>query len=913
MILRKYQIDAMQELEKKAMVLLAQPESRRKLVFKAPTGAGKTVIMASWLQQLSVSLPLQYQLPVRKLAYLWIAPNQLHEQSLLKLRQYFESSRALRCLQWEDIGELELRANDILFFNWQSIIRDDSLVIRDNESGRTLEALVANTRGKGVELVVILDEAQYFAARGQRCINLLNQLNAKLEVDVSATPWFTDGERVTIFRSYVVNEQMIKEKILLNPDVKDKSDGTALNEYLLAEAYRKLLSLRKQYEAEGSPVRPLLLIQLPSDSQAMSNEDGLIRAMVEQWLEIKGITIGNGKLAVWLSGEKQNLQGIEDFTSPVEVLLFKQAISLGWDCPRSAVLIIYREIHNETFTIQTVGRILRMPEQRHYGNTALNQGYVYTNLSKDMIQVVADDADFIVYEQRAVRARSYEPLGLQSGYLNKRVFRNRLKTAFRSVFVATVRKQGWKCFNDDANYRALNEKLLWDWALDVKSITTQIPKDVLLTGETQIINNNANKTRYARTPRELDTLLHRFCLSAVGSYAKVDSAPVLKMSIILALEEYLDFDEPSTAKVVLKNDLKVQQLVNEALEEYGKLMQQQAKSVTRKPELFGWEVPMVRMYSEAEFLPKPARKHVLQHYFESKSASIPEQRFIAYLESNGKHLRWWYKNGDAGKSHFAVPYMTGQGEWSLFHVDFIIVLSDGTIALFDTKTIGSDPEAARKHNALHELLPELRKLHPERRFIGGILIEAKGLWRYCEHHLENEFRDVEGWSTFDPTNQRDWPDFGADDFEDVELADDADEQGTATAMALEIKRSTYESFGMRLDLLNNFDSTLIQRHTDGSLAMVKFEGGVQQPMQVPTRAQASLVTRLFADVEKDSQRVLRDLGDSARDGHVMSHSHTWIRIFRCNADLSHKQLLVDFETPAAVGRSGLFAKLMELK
>lgn len=764
MILREYQTKAVNELEAKAITLLGQPEYRKKLVFKAPTGAGKTVMMAAWLQRMAQNLPAHYELPQRRIAYLWIAPNQLHEQSLLKLRSFFEATRALRCLQWQDLTAMALLPNEILFFNWQSISREDALIIKENESGRHLDALIAGTRAQGVELVIILDEAHLFATKGEKALKLLDRIQAKIEIDVSATPWKRNyDETVTVHRQDVVASEMIKERVELNPAVKDKGDGTGLNEYLLNESYRKLLDLRKRYQEAGSPVRPLLLVQLPSETKTMSNEDRQVREMVEQWLSIKDITLGNGKLAVWLSNETKNLEKIEENESIAEVLLFKQAIALGWDCPRAAVLVIFREIKSETFTIQTVGRILRMPEHKHYRDTVLNQGYVYTNLSKDRIQVVADDADYLV-DQRGNRIPSYTPLGIQSAHIHKRVERNRLNSRFRKVLSQVVQQRGWKSPVEDVNFRALNATLLWNWQLDVKAIDIVIPKDVYLTGAEQTIAHTG-QTRYARTTREMDSWLHRYCLSAVGEYAKIDSAPVLKMSLLMVFEEFLDADEPTTAKIVFQNETHVQELIDEALLEYRKQEQERAKTNTKVPEKEDWEVPLVRLYPEGQYIPRPSTKHVLQAFFENTKAKTPEQNFVKFLEEHRKHLRWWYKNGDSGKTHFAVPYQNVHDEWSLFYVDFILLLSDGTVALFDTKTIGSDSEAARKHNALLEYLQELRQRYPTRRFIGGVLIQDRSIWRYSLHRLENDFQDTEGWQAFDPTTQTEWPDFNENDYE----------------------------------------------------------------------------------------------------------------------------------------------------
>ena len=70
----------------------------------------------------------------------------------------------------------------------------------------------------------------------------------------------------------------------------------------------------------------------------------------------------------------------------------------------------------------------------------------------------------------------------------------------------------------------------------------------------------------------------------------------------------------------------------------------------------------------------------------AKGASTPERDFEAYLEENREHLAWWYKNGDSGREHFAVPYRDWSGEKALFYVDFVIKAKSGTVYLFDTKT-----------------------------------------------------------------------------------------------------------------------------------------------------------------------------------------------------------------------------------
>ena len=148
-----------------------------------------------------------------------------------------------------------------------------------------------------------------------------------------------------------------------------------------------------------------------------------------------GINLTNGKLAIWLSNEKENLNNIDQYDSPVEVLIFKQAIATGWDCPRAQILVMFREIGSVVFEIQTVGRILRMPEQKHYNDTLLDTAYVYTDLEKANIGI-HEMARNLIKDKFSKRKESYEEIYLPSEYL-KRVEYNDVGIHFRRIFMDT--------------------------------------------------------------------------------------------------------------------------------------------------------------------------------------------------------------------------------------------------------------------------------------------------------------------------------------------------------------------------------------------------------------------------------------------------------------------------------------------
>lgn len=82
----QYQQKAVSELVEKTIGLLSLSGNRHTLVFKAPTGSGKTVMASDMLMRLNYELTERPDAPFTEVAYIWIAPNKLHEQSYFKMK-----------------------------------------------------------------------------------------------------------------------------------------------------------------------------------------------------------------------------------------------------------------------------------------------------------------------------------------------------------------------------------------------------------------------------------------------------------------------------------------------------------------------------------------------------------------------------------------------------------------------------------------------------------------------------------------------------------------------------------------------------------------------------------------------------------------------------------------------------------
>ncbi len=87
--LKDYQREAVNELKKKVIKNLNREDYRKKIVLKAPTGAGKTVIASAMLDELKVEVEQSGECHYDRVAFIWGAPNKLHIQSYKSLKNYF--------------------------------------------------------------------------------------------------------------------------------------------------------------------------------------------------------------------------------------------------------------------------------------------------------------------------------------------------------------------------------------------------------------------------------------------------------------------------------------------------------------------------------------------------------------------------------------------------------------------------------------------------------------------------------------------------------------------------------------------------------------------------------------------------------------------------------------------------------
>ena len=263
MRLKDYQDIAIKELLGKTKKLLRYSETKR-MILKAPTGSGKTIMVAELLKQLCEDIEVR-----TPLSFIWTAPRKLHSQSNEKLERYYDTSQALKCSYFEELVDKQIDDKEILFFNWESINKSDNVYIRENEQDNNLSSIVSRTNEEGRTIILVIDESHHHAT-SEISQNLIRDIGPRLTIEVSATPVMErPDEIVSVQLEDVKAEGMIKKAVILNPDFnnalkheKIQSQLSKQSEELVIEtALKKRDALKDAYKNEKVEINPLVLIQ----------------------------------------------------------------------------------------------------------------------------------------------------------------------------------------------------------------------------------------------------------------------------------------------------------------------------------------------------------------------------------------------------------------------------------------------------------------------------------------------------------------------------------------------------------------------------------------------------------------------------------------------------------------------------
>jgi len=238
--------------------------------------------------------------------------------------------------------------------------------------------------------VVVLDEGH--RAISDLAFKTLYGFNPCFVLELTATPQDVqprggrnprDGRYANVLVE-VTGRELDREgmiKMPLNLDPKQGNDWKAtLNAAL--DKLRTLDSTAKSFRAEtGRYIRPIMLVQVERTGADQRESNHIHAEDVKDWLLTAGFDVA--EIAI-KTAEQNDLSQPEnqDLLSPtnrIRIIITKQALQEGWDCPFAYVLCALAASSNEKAMTQLVGRILRQPGAMKTGVEALDECHVITH------------------------------------------------------------------------------------------------------------------------------------------------------------------------------------------------------------------------------------------------------------------------------------------------------------------------------------------------------------------------------------------------------------------------------------------------------------------------------------------------------------------------------------------------------
>ncbi|MDD4928974.1 MAG: DEAD/DEAH box helicase family protein [Gallionella sp.] len=328
-------------------------------LLRAPTGSGKTFMISRVLEAVSAARPT---------VWLWFVP-------FVNLVQQTEDALAANCAGLVPVmlsrgRNQDARAGMVLLSTAQGVARARDRNTGYNADGdddtRTLAAFIARARVQGLSIGLVVDEAHIGLDKTTEFGKFAHWLNADFLIMATATPkderlleflqqaGYSAFESFAASRDEVVNARLNKRYIEavvydLRQSVQTVTD---LKRTVLRQSWRRSQRIKRQLQAAGIALTPLLLVQV-------ANGDKTVEEAEQNLIKLCGVhpsAIGKH------SSDEPNpvLMAAIANDSSKEVLIFKQSAGTGFDAPRAFVLASTKSVNDTDFAMQFIGRVMRV-------------------------------------------------------------------------------------------------------------------------------------------------------------------------------------------------------------------------------------------------------------------------------------------------------------------------------------------------------------------------------------------------------------------------------------------------------------------------------------------------------------------------------------------------------------------------
>lgn len=395
--------------------------------FTAPTGAGKTIIMSSLIENIYFGDEQFSENP--EAIFIWLSDSpELNEQSKLKIDLKADKITIGRTITINDadFNQEVLEDGCIYFLNTQKLGKSSNLTkYRDKRQYTIWDTLRNTVEEKANQLYFIIDEAH----RGMQdkdaalATTIMQKFIKGSEKDnlppmpvvigISATPSrfnaLVEGTSSTIHKVIVTADEvrasgLLKERIIITYSEESSVNKEMAVLQAAADEWKNKWEHWKQYcnEQNHAQVNPIFVIQIENGTSTEISKTDLNNCLkiIEDRIGYKFDkgevvhTFGNTDSSVNIA-ELEVLyvepSRIND-DKKIKVVFFKENLSTGWDCPRAETMMSFRRAKDSTYIAQLLGRMVRTPMQMSIQvDESLNDVHLYLpNFDKETVDNVVD-------------------------------------------------------------------------------------------------------------------------------------------------------------------------------------------------------------------------------------------------------------------------------------------------------------------------------------------------------------------------------------------------------------------------------------------------------------------------------------------------------------------------------------------
>lgn len=366
---------------------------------QAPTGSGKTIIMVSLVEDILYGTESYSEQP--NAIFVWLSDSpQLNGQSKNKFLKSDKISVS-RCItvREDNFDQEFFDDGNIYFINTQKITRTANLCKHSDSRQYTIWETIENTaRQKSNRLYFIIDEAHRGMQGNEagRATTIMQRFlkgapdfgltaPVPLVIGVSATAARFNNligdinstlQKVIVKPADVRSSGLLKDRIIITyPNDAQKSNEMAVLDAATDEWISKVRHWA-QYckEQHYKYINPVFVVQVKAGTGGNVSDSNLddIIAKIEDKMKVRfhenDVVHTFGDVStLTLNGLKVHHIEPNDIVDDlrVKVVLFKENLSTGWDCPRAETMMSFRKAEDVTYIAQLLGRMVRTPMQSH--------------------------------------------------------------------------------------------------------------------------------------------------------------------------------------------------------------------------------------------------------------------------------------------------------------------------------------------------------------------------------------------------------------------------------------------------------------------------------------------------------------------------------------------------------------------